>query len=192
MRPDRAFVTAAIAAFLTAGAPAWGALPAPSGAKSALTLARALAYDANLRDRAGSTVVLTVLFRADHGASEKEAREVAKVFKSLESVTIAGLPFRVTSVPFVDAHALEASVVENGVDVVYLCPGLEDDLPAIKSVSRKKKILTMAGNEEFARLGASLAVETTDRPRIVVNLKESREEGALFATGLLRLAKVIR
>lgn len=192
MRRRRALATAALAAPLLALGPLRQALCQSSSAKSALTLARALAYDTNLRERAGSSVALAVLFKASHEASEREAREVSKVFKSLESVTIVGLPFRVTSVPFVDVRALETSIAENGVDVIYLCTGIEDDLPAIKSISRRRKLLTVAGNEELAKLGASLAVETTDRPRIVLNLRESREEGASFGTGLLRLAKVIK
>ena len=59
-----------------------------------MTLFRALAYDANLRQRVGPTFLMAVLFKPGHAASVKEGEETTKVFKKLEVVSIGGSPSR--------------------------------------------------------------------------------------------------
>jgi hypothetical protein len=158
----------------------------------AMTLLRALAYDVNLKERAGHSVVLAVVHRASSSPSRREAQEMTKAFKDLEAVTVQGLPFRVVSLPVTDAATLEQGAHAAEVSIFYVCAGLEDDLPAIREVALKLRILTTAGKEALVQKGLSLAVDLEAKPSLVVNLKQSRDEGAAFSSALLRLAKVIK
>jgi len=158
----------------------------------AMTLLRALAYDVNLKDRAGSSVVLAVLHRPTSSPSRRESQDLMKAFKELEAVTVQGLPFRVTSLPFTDADALEQGARAAEISILYVCASLEDDLPAIRELARKLKIRTSGGKEALAVAGLSLAVDPEAKPSLIVNLKQSRDEGASFSSALLRLAKVIK
>jgi hypothetical protein len=164
-----------------------------SNAKTlATTLLRALGYDMNLKSRAGAALVLAILYRPGIAASRHERDEMATVFKELEAVTVQGLPLRALSVALNDTALLEQAAVTDEVSVFYVCAGLEEDLPAIKQVARKLKIRTAGGRASLVEKGISLAVDADAKPSMIVNLKESREEGASFGSALLRLAKVIK
>jgi hypothetical protein len=164
-----------------------------SPTRRAIILTRALAYDANLTARAGSSYTIAVLYRKGDPASERTNEEVMRAFKPLESVNLAGLPFRAVSTPFSGAAPLEALVDKEGLDSVLVCEGLEGDLAAIKQVSRKRKILTLGTQEAQATAGVSLAVvKDGAKLQIVINLPQSREEGAAFGSDLLRIARVLK
>ena len=164
-----------------------------SNAKTlATTLLRALGYDTNLRSRAGATLVLAILYRPGIVASRHERDEMATVFKELEAVTVQGLPLRALSIALNDTSLLEQAASTDEVSIFYVCAGLEDDITAIKQVSRKLKIRTAGGKASLVDNGISLAVDADVKPSMIVNLKESREEGASFGSALLRLAKVIK
>jgi hypothetical protein len=175
-----------------AGAAAPADLPESSVAsRRAMVLTRALSYDATLADRAGRTIVLLVLYKRRHGDSEKCADVAGRAFKQIESLRIAGAPFRRLVVPY--AADLEQTVETTAADVVFLCDGLEGDLAAIKQVTRKKKVLTIGTTETQVRAGVSLGlVAEGTKMTIVVNWTQCREEGATFGSDLLRLARVIR
>ena len=158
-----------------------------------MTLARALAYDENLPSRAGKIVALAVLYKPENPASEKEARESFALFHKLESYNIVGLPFHSFLLPFTSPEVLDEAVGAQGIVALYVCPGMENEIPGIKRISRKHKTTTIASREEQVTAGLALGVFSLDRNLIVVvNLPVSREEGARFSSDLLRLAKVIQ
>jgi YfiR/HmsC-like len=157
------------------------------------TLARVLAYDENLAGRAGSRVVLAVLYKPGGPDLEKEGAAWFAFFSQLESYTARGLPFHVIMLPFTTAEALEKSIADLKVVALYVCPGLEGDIAAIKRVSQKRKSTTIASREEQVTAGLALGV-FSDHGKlvVVVNLPAARAEGAQFGSDLLRLAKVVQ
>jgi hypothetical protein len=173
-------------------------LPGRTGAEPAVpttlatTLLRAMSYDVNLKARAGATVVLVVLHRATASPSRRESTDILKAFKELEAVTVQGLPFRVVSLAVTDAPTLEQGARTAEASIFFVCTGLDDEIPMIKEIAHKLKIRTAAGKEALVDKGISLAVDPEVKPSLIVNLKESREEGAFFTSALLRLAKVIK
>lgn len=157
------------------------------------TLARALAYDENLTARAGSAVVLAVLYRSENPGSEKEATGWFALFSKLESYSIRGLPFHSVLLPFTNVEALDKAVGDRGVVALYVCPGLENEIAAIKRVSQRHKITTIGSQEAQVVGGLALGVFSLNgKLTVVVNLPTSREEGARFDSDLLRLARVIQ
>jgi hypothetical protein len=161
--------------------------------RKAILLTRILSYDGALATRAGSTFVICVLFHKGSAASESQAKEMLAAFKELEKVMISGLPLRATSTAFTAATALEAQIESEGIDALFVCDGTEDDLAAIKQTTRKRKVLTVGTTNAQVLAGVSVGVLTeSSKLQIVVNLPQSREEGAEFGSDLLRVARVVR
>jgi hypothetical protein len=161
--------------------------------KQAVILARALAYDDNLRARAGDALVVAVLFKPGAGGSESTADIMVRAFKALEGVKVQNLPLRVVKLAYSGKDALHAAVSSQGIDAIYVCPGLEPDQGGIREESRRDHVLTIAAREEQLTAGLSLGVFIFDgKTTITVNLPSSKEEGAAFSSELLRLARVIR
>jgi hypothetical protein len=161
--------------------------------RQALILVRALAYDNNLRTRAGDAVVLAVVSRGGNAASEAAAQDMLKAFRSLERIKVQQLPFRAVMLPYPGKAALKSAVTAQGIDVLYICGGLESELSAIKEFSRHEHLLTIGAKPEFVENGLSLGVFIIEsKNTITVNLGASREEGAAFGADLLRVGRVIR
>jgi hypothetical protein len=161
--------------------------------RQALILTRTLAYDNNLKSRAGDALVVAVVFRRGNPVSEAAAGPIFQGFRALEGVKVQDLPFHAVQLPYVGAAGLKSAVETQGIDVLYICPGLESDIAAIKEVSHHAHILTIGAKEEFVKSGLSLGVFVVDaKNTITVNLAATRDEGAAFAAELLRIGRVIR
>jgi hypothetical protein len=161
--------------------------------RQALILMRALAYDNNLKSRAGDTLAVGVVFKQGVPASEGAGDAIFKSFKALENVKVQDLPVKVFAVPYANRASLKPAVTAHGIDVLYICTGLESEIDAIKEFSRGQHVLTIGSKIEFLNSGLSLGVFSVDgKNTITVNLAASRDEGAAFGSELLRLAKVIK
>jgi hypothetical protein len=161
--------------------------------KQAIFLARVIAYDGQLKERAGAVVNIGVLAKRGDKESERMAEQIAKAFAYLESSTLAGRPVRISRIYFTGREGLDRSVKEVGIDTFYVCSGLEASLADIKHVARTRKVLTVASQEAHLKQGLSLGVfEIDGKNTIIVNLEASREEGVIFGPELLRLATVVR
>lgn len=159
--------------------------------RRAMIFGRMLAYDGNLKTRAGDSVVLAIVHKPGDGTSEADATEMFAAFKALEQVKLADLPFRVVRVPF--GGGLEAKIGETGADALYVCAGLTGDLDNLKGVSHRKKVLTLSSDPTAVQAGLSVAVYAKDdKSAILLNLPASKSEGAAFGGDVLRLAEVIR
>lgn len=166
--------------------------PLPPERRSVVLL-RTLSYDRRLRDRAGAELVLAVLFRRGQLDSEAMAQRTVSNLVTLAGQRVQGLPLRFTRVPYLSPDTLRAAVSAQGVDILYLCTGLEGDVEAITEVSRQMKLLTIGGVESLVSRGISLGVfALAERVAILINLGASRKEGVDFSPELLQLAEVLR
>jgi len=185
-----ALVSVTLAVLLLARSSKGGDLPP---GKQAVFLARVIAYDANLATRAGPAVNIAILAKKGDKDSETMSDAITKAFSPLESATLVGLPVKVFRIFFAGREALERAIRDGGIDTLYVCSGLDGNLNDIKTVSRQRKVLTVASQEGHLKLGLSLGVfEIAGKNTILVNLDASREEGIAFGPELLRLATVVR
>jgi hypothetical protein len=161
--------------------------------KQAVFLARVIAYDGNLKARAGAAINVGIVSKKGDSGSETMADAMAKAFTQLGATTILGLPVKVSRIYFSGREALDRAVKDEGIDTFYVCSGLDSNLADIKSVARSRKVMTVASNESHLRLGISLGVFIVDgKNTIYVNLEASREEGISFGPDFLRLATVLK
>lgn len=160
----------------------------------ALLLLRVLAYDQNLRARAGQVVTLLVVFNPGDGASKKAGDELVEALEQLaKSSVVLGLPIRVRSTAFQTAQELDASAKELRASAIVVCPGLEDAIDDISTVTRNRSILSVAASREAVEKRLSVAfTRRGPKAAIVINLAASRAEGVGFDSALLRLAEVLR
>jgi hypothetical protein len=161
--------------------------------RQVLILTRALAYDSELKERVGPDITVGVLSKPGNVDSEAMAAAMLKAFRAILNVKVQGLSLVVRSLSYSNPAALAALVAAQSVDVIYVCNGLEGELPAIMDVSRKRHIVTMASSAAQVEKGLALGVFPIDsRPTIVLNLAAARSEGAAFTSELLRVAKVLK
>jgi hypothetical protein len=97
----------AISVLLAAALAAGSAVPATVAGDD--LDARSLAYDSNIKQRAGSAVTVAILFRPGDRASEERRDVLRQAFEDVaHDVVVAGLPVRVEVLPYRDATSLDA------------------------------------------------------------------------------------
>jgi hypothetical protein len=161
--------------------------------RHALVLVKVLAYDDNLKARAGSDVVVGVLYKSGNPSSQQVAEGIHGAFRALGAITAQGLPIKTTLVAYDTAAGLVSSIKTDGLDVLFISPGLDAQLSAILELTRIHKLLSIAGAEDYFAKGASLGISVVqEKPAISINLAASKGEGVSFSSALLHLAKVVK
>ena len=120
-------MVAALLSALVASAAAAPATAAPADevppARQVLILTRALAYDGNLKARAGADLLIAVLGKPGNAASDELAGTMGKAFRALGNVKVQGLAVRAMQLAYKDAAGLAAAIEAQGIDALYVCPG---------------------------------------------------------------------
>jgi len=152
-----------------------------------------LSYDDEIKSRTGDDVTVAVLSKPGNAGSETMSAGMLKAFKGIGSIKVQGMPLKVMGLGFTGGGALGSAISSQGIDVLYICSGLEADLPAIIDSTRKNHVLSIGSREDHITRGLAVGVLPMDgKPTIIVNLGASKAEGAAFSSDLLRLAKVIK
>jgi hypothetical protein len=169
-----------------------GEAPMPP-ARFATFLARMLAYDTNLTARSGKRVVVAVLYDGADAGSTEAGTAMAAAIKTFELMRILDLPVETHSLAVTSVADLDQAVEKFGIGTFIVCPGSDKQRALIKSVSEKRKVVTVGRASEQVRAGLSIAVYLENgKSKILVNLPASRREGAAFSSDLLRLSEVIQ
>jgi hypothetical protein len=163
------------------------------GDQQAAIFSRVLAYDRNLKARAGARVTVGIVYKAAHAASEAANDELSRAFASLRQRTIQTLPLEIVSHAYTDAAHLDAWLVDNGVDALYVAPGLDAFVDGIRTTSAQRKIASLSTQRKQLQQGLTIGVVIKDgRPGIVINLGSAKSLGMDLDPKLLQLAEVIR
>ena len=98
--------------------------------------------------------------------------------------------FQESGVPASAAREEQLSGSLNGVNVLYLTPGVS----SAKQICQKNGILSITGTPSLVESGeASVGLSVLDnKPKIVVHLKQLKAEGHELSANLLQLAKLIQ
>jgi hypothetical protein len=160
----------------------------------ALLWLRTLAYDHNLHRRAADPLTLLVLRRPLHPASIACAEELLAALRPLsETAVIDGSRFQALALDWSKAEALGAGLEATMAASLYVCPGFEDELPAIAERTRVLSVLSTCGDRACAEGGLGVAfVDRGMRAGLIVNLAAIKAEGVELDSRLLQLAEVLR
>jgi hypothetical protein len=176
---------------LALGAATVGEARAGAADDEARILLRAISFDRALAKRAGSEVVVSVIYdaRASGGERDRDARVLA--FRKLSGLTIAGLPMKVTWSDCSSSKPMDEAL--RGVDIVYVTGGAKDCVRAVTAATRKLRVASLTSGRALVEQGVTIGV-TIDgaRPKLLVNLRASKAEGLDLASQMLQLAEVIK
>ena len=107
------------------------------------------------------------------------------------SAEVGGVRYRGVAI---EVRELGADPVgsHDAVDALYITPVRAIAMEAITAVSQKRRELTLTGVPEFVDDGLAVGIDLHgQKPRILINLKAARAEGADFEARLLKLAKIV-
>lgn len=153
-----------------------------------------LAYDRALQVRARGKLVLGILYRPEREESERVRGLMQVAFSDRASrSSIQGMPLSVIPVALGDPKTLLKRLMDAGVTLLYVTPGMEDAVATIAAAALALKLPTLTGRRNLLDGGLAVAVVTKEeRPSIIVNLPVAKSLGMDLDTSLLRLAEVKR
>jgi len=160
----------------------------------ALLLLRILAYDRNLKVRAGPAVTVVVLYRAGDRVSEERRTALLNAFEEVSrDVVVAGLPVKVEAVPFRDGADLEARLEAARASLIYVDPALIRAVPEIAQAAARRSVLSADGSRGLVEAGLAIGVVAQEgKAGLLVNLKAARQGGADLDAALLGVSEIVR
>lgn len=188
------YPTAATVAFTLLGAHALAQEKAvvPADLQAAI-MARALSYDRALKARAGRAVVIGVLAKSGDSASLAAQERMLQALGAVEPRTVHGLPLQAVGAAFQDRTTLLAWIDKEGIDALYLAPGLTGELAAIQSVCQERKLASLSSSRSFVEKGIAVAVVAKGASAgLLVNLSAATASGMDLDPKLLQLSEVRR
>lgn len=163
--------------------------PVPERVQAEL-VAKVCAYDKNFAGRAGAQAVVLVTFRSDNVDSSRSATQMMAALGDLPLV--ARLPHVEQLLPFTDAAALATVCRERHVAIVYVAPGLEEQVPGIAAALDGVDVLSVAAMPRDVSRGVVLGFDIFEgRPKLLLNLTQARKERVAFRPELVRLMTVV-
>ena len=154
-------------------------------------LAKLEAYDKNFASRAGDTARVLLVVKPDSAKSELAAADMKSALARVDLV--GGLPHQETVVPYAGAAALAQRCRDERVAVVFLTPGFDDDVEAIRTALSDGNVLTVGTVSTYVPKGIVLGFELEDgKPKVVINLEQARRQRVNFTSDVLRLMTVYR
>ena len=151
-----------------------------------------LTFDRNLPKRAGTEIVIGVLFQERVRQSWLAKDEFMRAVKKSAIKRIHDRPVQAVPIAYDRIPSLPEALANHEIDVLYVAPLRAADLEEIVQVVRSRKILTLTGIPEYVEGGLSIGIGLDgDSPEILVNLSASRAEGANLHAQLLRLARLV-
>jgi hypothetical protein len=153
-------------------------------------LAKVASYDRNLAARAGGRVRLAVVTRPGHAESERATAQILSMLKQTPS--IGGLPHEDVVVSFTSAEALAASCRSEHFSIVYLTPGFQDDLAALRAAFQGVSVLTVASVAAYVPAGGVvLGFDTVSaKPKLLFHVTQARLQNVAMSTEVVRLMTV--
>jgi len=150
-----------------------------------------LTFDRNFKNRVGDEIKLGIVFQSKFRGSNSIKDRFVQVMneyliKSVEGIQINQILIDINKVN------LEGFIARNEVDILYITPVRAFGINQITRVSRKENVLTITGIPDYVESGIAVGIGMKgNKPRIIINLPASKNEGCDFSSQLLKLAKVI-
>ena len=153
-----------------------------------------LTYDRSFQYKARTAITIGIVYLPGDAASVKAKDEMVANMARLSDRTIKNLPIRHVVLEFRDVPSLDKAVKAGRVNVLYVAPGMGEQLPALIKMSRTYAITTATGVPEFVQRGVAVGIgmKADKKPDILINLTSSRSEGSEFDASLLRISTVVK
>ncbi len=146
-------------------------------------------YDKGFAERAKGKVKIVLLTSKDPDS----ARAASQIQGALARIAqIAGIPHEESIVRFQSGAALASLCKSQGTSVVFVMPGFEGEIRDIKQSLDGVNVLTVATIGSYVQQGIVLGFDViSGKPKLLVNLPQSRAQKVAFKAELLKMVKVI-
>lgn len=159
-------------------------------ALQATLLAKVVTYDRNLAERAGDRVHTLLVGKPKDPTSMPFLRQVRQALSEID--TFGSYPHDEQIVEFVGATALVEKCRAERISIVYLGPGLHEDIDAIRAALEPLSILTVSANPEEVQRGVVLGFDLVQgKPKLVVHLPQARKQRVNLQSDLLKLMRIV-
>jgi hypothetical protein len=148
-------------------------------------------YDRGFAARAGDAARVLLVVKPGSTKSETSAEEMRSALGRIDR--FAGLPHQETIVPYPGAQALAQRCRADKIAVVYLTPGFDDELEALRVALADDNVLSLGAVSDYVPKGIVLGFElASGKPKILINLEQAKRQGVNFSSDVLRLMTVYR
>jgi hypothetical protein len=164
-------------------------IPVPTDLQATL-LAKVVLYDRNLPERAGDRVRTLLIGNPSDPTSMPFVRQMRQDLGAIEN--FGKLPHSEEIVAFTNADALSEKCRNERISIVYLGPGLQGDVEAIRDALEPLSILTVSANPDDVSRGIVLGFDlVSGKPKLVIHLAQARKQRVDLVAEVLKLMRVI-
>jgi hypothetical protein len=95
-------------------------------------------------------------------------------------------------IEWASARALADEIARRKVSVLYLMPGLSEELSAVVNALAGRRVLTIAAVDTYVAGGAILGYElASGHPRMILNLRQAKSQEIVLRAALMKLVRII-
>ena len=173
-------------------------LPRPAGAEQdvpselqAAIITRMLGYDRALKGRIGSSLTIGIVVKGGDRAAARMESELQQAFAAQGSVQ--GLPVSAKGHAYTGAAPFAEWITGQGIDVLYVAPGLDKELEAIRAVCAEHRVASVSPVRAYVKQGLAVGVVARgESPGLLVNLAVAKSTGMDMDPKLLSLSEILR
>jgi hypothetical protein len=153
---------------------------------------KSLEYDRNLKTNSSEKIKIGILYQENFRTSLNNKNQIFKFIKDNRINSILSTEVEFISINFNNFEQLIEIVSKESFKVVYITPLKTINIELLIKLLTENKILSMSGVSEYLKFKLPFTVDIIgDRPKIIIDLNNSRKAGADFKANLLKLAKII-
>jgi hypothetical protein len=154
-------------------------------------LSKLSAYDRNFAGRAGDMALVLILVKSGSAKSALSGATIKTALSNLDR--FGGLRHQEQVVTFESAPALANLCRSKRAAIVYVTPGLENEIDAIKGSLVGVDVLSVAAVPEYVPRGIVVGFEVVSgKPKLSINIAQARQQRVDFKADVLKLMKVYR
>jgi len=152
-------------------------------------LAKVASYDRNLPERSGGRVKLAVITRDGNSDSERASAQLLTTLRQTPS--IGGFPHDDVVLTFTSATALAASCRSEHFSVIYLTPGFQDEIAAVRAALQGVSVLSVTTVPSDVSAGIVLGFATASgKPKLLFHVTQAKLQNVAMSTEVVRLMTV--
>jgi hypothetical protein len=154
-------------------------------------LSKAAGYDKNLPARAGDRVHVLILKKDGSAESARASTQIERALGE-KIKDIGGIAHDVATATYTTPADLAQICSARRIAVVYVTPGLADDVDAIANGLSGVDVLTVSAVAPHVAKGIVLGFElVSGKLKLDVNLAQARRQHVAFSAELLQFARVV-
>jgi len=163
-------------------------MPVPTGAQAEL-IAKLAGFDRNFAARAGGKAIILLAAMPGNAESMSAALEMKAAFARVP--TVGNLPHEEQVVTYTTPAALAELVRSKRAAIVYLGPGFDKQIPAIRDAFSALDVLSVGAIPDYVPSGVVLGFDlVSGRPKLLIHVVQARKQKVVFPASVLSLMKV--